>query len=117
MLLLAESFLTAQSSAVYSQYAFAMYGIAVQATGARANIAPAYHPGHSMPLGHDLTAMCAMMDADTRLIYIANPNNPTGTWNTAEQLRTLLERVPHGSSWCWMRPISNTRAGWIARTG
>lgn len=94
LVLLAESFLTAQSSAVYSQYAFAIYGIAVQATGARANIAPAHHASHSMPLGHDLAAMLAAIDADTRLVYIANPNNPTGTWNTPEQVRAFLERAP-----------------------
>jgi histidinol-phosphate aminotransferase len=94
LVLLAESFLTAESSAVYSQYAFAIYGIAVQATGAHANVAPAYTAGHSMPLGHDLAAMLAAIDARTRLVYIANPNNPTGTWNNPEQLRTFLARVP-----------------------
>jgi histidinol-phosphate aminotransferase len=94
LVLLAETFLTVQSSAVYSQYAFAIYGLVVQATGARANVAPAYHVGHSMPLGHDLAAMLAAIDADTRLVYIANPNNPTGTWNNPEQLRAFLERVP-----------------------
>ena len=94
LVLLAESFLTAQSSAVYSQYAFAIYGIAVQATGARANVAPAYTAGHSMPLGHDLAAMHAAIDATTKLVYIANPNNPTGTWNNPEQLRGFLAKVP-----------------------
>jgi histidinol-phosphate aminotransferase len=94
LVLLAESFLTAESSAVYSQYAFAIYGIAVQATGAQANVAPAYTAGHSMPLGHDLAAMHAAIDARTRLVYIANPNNPTGTWNGPEQLRAFLAKVP-----------------------
>jgi histidinol-phosphate aminotransferase len=47
-----------------------------------------------MAYGHDLEAMLAAIDADTRLVYIANPNNPTGTWNTPEQLRAFLERVP-----------------------
>ncbi len=94
LVLLAESFLTPQSSAVYSQYAFAIYGIAVQATGARANVAPAYTAAHSMPLGHDLVAMHAAIDATTKLVYIANPNNPTGTWNNPEQLRPFLARVP-----------------------
>ncbi len=94
LVLLAESFLAAESSAVYSQYAFAIYGIAVQATGARANIAPAHPASHSMAYGHDLAAMLAAIDADTRLVYIANPNNPTGSWNTPAQLRVFLERVP-----------------------
>ncbi|HTQ36761.1 MAG TPA: histidinol-phosphate transaminase [Steroidobacteraceae bacterium] len=93
LVLLAESFLAPGSSAVYSQYAFAIYGIAVQATGARHNVAPACHASHSMSYGHDLGAMRAAIDADTRLVYIANPNNPTGTWNTPAQLRDFLERV------------------------
>jgi histidinol-phosphate aminotransferase len=94
LVLLAEAFLTPASSAVYSQYAFAIYGLVVQATGARHNVAQAYGAAHSMAHGHDLEAMLAAIDADTRLVYIANPNNPTGTWNTPEQLRAFLERVP-----------------------
>ncbi len=94
LVLLAECFLSAQASAVYSQYAFAIYGLVVQATGARHNVAAAYHASHSMPFGHDLAAMLAAIDADTRLVYIANPNNPTGTWNTPEQLRAFLDAVP-----------------------
>jgi histidinol-phosphate aminotransferase len=85
LVLLAEAFLTPASSAVYSQYAFAIYGLVVQATGARHNVASAYHASHSMAYGHDLEAMLAAIDGDTRLAYIANPNNPTGTWNTPEQ--------------------------------
>jgi len=47
-----------------------------------------------MALGHDLDAMRAAIDADTRLLYIANPNNPTGTWNTPRQLEAFLDAVP-----------------------
>jgi histidinol-phosphate aminotransferase len=94
LVLLAEAFLSPQSSAVYSQYAFAIYGLAVQATGARANIAPAFPAGHPMAMGHDLAAMRAAIAADTRLVYIANPNNPTGTWNDGAALRTFLDAVP-----------------------
>jgi histidinol-phosphate aminotransferase len=94
LVLLAEAFLTAQASAVYSQYAFAISGIAVQATGARANVAPAHPATHPMALGHDLAAMRAAIDADTRLVYIANPNNPTGTWNALRDLQDFLDSVP-----------------------
>lgn len=94
LVLLAEAFLTPASSAVYSQYAFAIYALAVQETGARAIVVPAHPPGHEMALGHDLAAMLAAIDASTRLLYIANPNNPTGTWNNAAQLRAFLGRVP-----------------------
>lgn len=94
LVLLAEAFLTPVSSAVFSQHAFAIYSIVVQATGARGNAAPAYAAGHAMAMGHDLDAMLAAIDADTRLVFIANPNNPTGTWNTPEQLRAFLRAVP-----------------------
>jgi histidinol-phosphate aminotransferase len=94
LVLLAESFLDAGASAVYSQYAFAIYPLAVQQTGARAKVVPAYPLGHAMALGHDLDAMCAAVDDTTRLVYIANPNNPTGTWNGPDALRRFLERVP-----------------------
>jgi histidinol-phosphate aminotransferase len=94
LVLLAEAFLGPSSSAVFSQYAFAIYGLVVQATGARSNIAPAFPPGHAMAFGHDLAAMRAALDADTRLVYVANPNNPTGTWNRAAELRSFLDDVP-----------------------
>jgi histidinol-phosphate aminotransferase len=94
LVMLAEAFLTTDTSAVYSQHAFAIYGIVVQATGARAIVTPAYAAGHPMQLGHDLTAMLAAIDASTRLVYIANPNNPTGTWNTTAQVQQFLQAVP-----------------------
>lgn len=94
LVLLAEAFLDATRSAVFSQHAFAIYGIVVQATGARARVAPAHPADHAMAFGHDLDAMLAAVDADTRLVFIANPNNPTGTWNTPSQLRAFLSRLP-----------------------
>ncbi|HWL61440.1 MAG TPA: histidinol-phosphate transaminase [Steroidobacteraceae bacterium] len=94
LVLLAEAFLTPDSSAVFSQYAFAIYGLVVQATGARSNVAPAFPAGHPMALGHDLKAMRAAITADTRLLYIANPNNPTGTWVDTTALREFLDAVP-----------------------
>jgi histidinol-phosphate aminotransferase len=94
LVMLAEAFLTADTSAVYSQHAFAIYGIVVQATGARAKVAGAYPAGHAMQMGHDLAAMLAAIDASTRVVFIANPNNPTGTWNTTAQLQQFLNAVP-----------------------
>lgn len=96
LVLLAETFLDGSRSAVFSQHAFAIYSLVVQATGARGRIAPAYPAGHAMAFGHDLDAMLAGIDSDTRLMFIANPNNPTGTWNTPAQLRAFLARVPPG---------------------
>jgi histidinol-phosphate aminotransferase len=79
LVLLAESTLTPAHNAVYSQYGFAIYPLVISATGATARAAPALPPDSAMPLGHDLDAMAAQIDADTRLVFIANPNNPTGT--------------------------------------
>ena len=90
-----RAFLSAQDSAVFSQYSFAVYPIVVQAVGAQANVAaalPATHP--SMPLGHDPDAMIASLDDNTRIMFIANPNNPTGTWLEVDSLYRLLSAVP-----------------------
>ncbi|GMU68627.1 MAG: putative phenylalanine aminotransferase [Steroidobacteraceae bacterium] len=94
LVLLAEAFLTPGTEAVYSQYCFAVYPLAVQATGARAVVVPALPATHAtMPLGHDLDAMLAAVTPATRLVFIANPNNPTGTWLEAAALERFLARV------------------------
>jgi histidinol-phosphate aminotransferase len=94
LVLLAEAFLTPAHSAVFSQYGFAIYRIVTQATGARCIEVPALGVASSMPLGHDLAAMTAAIDAGTRLVFIANPNNPTGTWAPPADVKRLLERAP-----------------------
>ncbi|MFO1402108.1 MAG: histidinol-phosphate transaminase [Steroidobacteraceae bacterium] len=94
LVLLAESFLTAAHSAVYSQYGFAIYPLVIGATGARCIVTPALPPDAAMPYGHDLEAMARAVREDTRLVFIANPNNPTGTWEGAAALRRCLERMP-----------------------
>lgn len=95
LVLLAEAFLTAHTEAVYSQYCFAVYPLAVQASGARAVVVPALPAGHAtMPLGHDLDAMLAAITPATRLVFIANPNNPTGTWVEAAAIERFLGRAP-----------------------
>lgn len=94
LVLLAEAFLTPGTHAVVSQHAFAVYALAVQATGAAMKVAPAFPADAAMPFGHDLDAMLARVDADTRLVFIANPNNPTGSWCTTQQITRFLERVP-----------------------
>ena len=93
--LVTRAFLTPQNSAVYSQYSFAVYPIVVQAVGARANVARAFdesHPG--MPLGHDPAAMLSSIDDSTRIVFIANPNNPTGTWLTPDVLHQFISDIP-----------------------
>ncbi len=95
LVMLAEAFLDAGSEAVYSQYCFAVYPIAVQATGATARVAAAYADTHAqMPLGHDLDAMRQLVNERTRLVFIANPNNPTGTWLDAAPLKAFIASLP-----------------------
>lgn len=93
--LVARAYLAPGRNAVFSAYAFAVYALATQATGAQAKIVPAYPPEHAtMPYGADLTAMAEAIDADTRVVFLANPNNPTGTWVSAPELRQFLQAVP-----------------------
>jgi histidinol-phosphate aminotransferase len=84
----ARAFLTPSSEAVYSQHAFAIYALEIQYTGAAGVEAPARE------FAHDLTAMLAAVTARTRMIFIANPNNPTGTLAGAAELHGFLRKVP-----------------------
>ncbi|HYM47599.1 MAG TPA: histidinol-phosphate transaminase [Burkholderiaceae bacterium] len=86
--LAAAALLAPDRSCVYAQHSFAVYALATQARGARAVVVPAKN------LGHDLEAMASAIATDTALIYIANPNNPTGTHLPAEALEAFLARVP-----------------------
>ncbi|MBU6420492.1 MAG: histidinol-phosphate transaminase [Gammaproteobacteria bacterium] len=92
---IARAFLEPGKNAVFSRYAFAVYPIVTQAVGAVARVAEACAPEHpTTPYGHDLEQLRAAIDADTRVVFIANPNNPTGTWLAARDLRRFLEQVP-----------------------
>lgn len=86
--LIARTFLSAGSSAVFSQHAFIVYPIVVQAVGARAIITVAKN------WGHDLEAMAAAIEPDTKVVFIANPNNPTGSYLDSESLSAFLAKVP-----------------------
>ena len=86
--LVARSFLTTADSAVYAQHAFMVYPLAVQAIGARHIEVPA------KDYGADLDAMASAVRPDTKIVFLANPNNPTGTFAAWEDVRELLERVP-----------------------
>lgn len=95
LVLLAETFLTPQLEAVYDQHAFVIYALAVQEAGATGRVAasrPAADP--AQPLGHDPQAIAACYGPNTRLVYIANPNNPTGTWLDDGAVRSLLDQLP-----------------------
>jgi len=87
--LAAHALLQPGTSAVYSQYSFAVYALATQETGARAIVVPA-----TAGLGHDLDAMRAAIAPDTRIVFVANPNNPTGTFLPAAAIEAFVAAVP-----------------------
>ncbi|WP_417656995.1 histidinol-phosphate transaminase [Pseudidiomarina aestuarii] len=86
--LLARSFVNDEHEVIYSQHAFVVYPLVTQALGAKGIAVPA------KDYGHDLDAMLAAITPRTRMIFIANPNNPTGTFLTSEQLAAFIAKVP-----------------------
>jgi histidinol-phosphate aminotransferase len=86
--LVARAFLTPEHEAVFSQHAFAVYPIVTQAVGATAVVVPALN------YGHDLDAMLLAVTEKTRLVFIANPNNPTGTLLSQASLERFINALP-----------------------
>jgi histidinol-phosphate aminotransferase len=86
--LAARVFLAAGRSAVMAQHAFAVYPLATMSAGAECIVVPARH------YGHDLAAMRAAIRPDTRVVWIANPNNPTGNFLPYAEVRAFLAAVP-----------------------
>ena len=82
-----RSFLSAQDSAVFSKHAFAVYPLAVQTVGAEGIEVPAVN------WGHDLSAMSDAIKENTKLVFIANPNNPTGTFVARDEVISFLDKV------------------------
>ncbi len=86
--LLGRVFLQSGDEVIYSAHAFVVYMLVTQASGAKGAVTPA------RDWGHDLDAMAGAITAKTRMIFIANPNNPTGTWLSKAALQSFLEKVP-----------------------
>ncbi|TVO59213.1 histidinol-phosphate transaminase [Denitromonas ohlonensis] len=86
--LVARTFLTPGSEAVFSEHAFAVYPLATMAVGGKPVAVPA------KDFGHDLDAMAAAVTDKTGVIFIANPNNPTGTFLPGPQIEAFLEKIP-----------------------
>jgi histidinol-phosphate aminotransferase len=86
--LVGGAFLAPGRSSVYSQHAFAVYPLATQARGARGIVVPARN------YGHDLAAMLKAIEPETRVVFVANPNNPTGTLLTGAELEAFLCAAP-----------------------
>jgi len=86
--LVARAFLTPEFEVVFSQHAFAVYPLVTQAIGAKAVVVPALN------YAHDLDAMLQVVTAKTRLVFIANPNNPTGTLLAQADLERFIGALP-----------------------
>lgn len=86
--LAARTFLAPGTAAVFAQHAFAVYPLVTQAVGAGAIEVAA------RDFGHDLPAMARAITGDVRLVFVANPNNPTGTLVPSQEVRAFLEAVP-----------------------
>ncbi len=86
--MIARAFVSESDSVIYSEHAFAVYPIVTQAIGATAVVTSAKN------WGHDLSAMLSAVTNNTKLIFIANPNNPTGTWLNTETLQNFLGSLP-----------------------
>ncbi len=95
LVLAAEAFLESGREAIFDQHGFVIYPLATRATGATPRIAASLPADHArQPLGHDPAAFVDCLGPRTRLMFIANPNNPTGSWIGSKALRGLLEQVP-----------------------
>ncbi len=86
--LIAKTYLTPNSAAVMSQYAFLTIQLLVRSYGAQMRMVPAKQ------FGHDISQMIAAIDEETRIVFVVNPNNPTGTYTTADEMVQLLKSVP-----------------------
>lgn len=86
--LLARAFVSPENEVIFSEHAFAVYPIVTQAVGAVARITPA------KDWGYDLDAVSKTISDKTRLVLIANPNNPTGTWLQSGELESFIASVP-----------------------
>lgn len=85
--IITRSFADQQSAVMYSQHAFAVYPLVTQAIGAAHQMIPAIN------WGHDLTAMLQGITKQTKVIFVANPNNPTGTYLDSDELHSFVQKV------------------------
>jgi len=92
--IIARAFLGPNREAVFSEHAFVVYSIATQSVSAVSRVAKACSPDSEQPYGHDLAAMRCLVNDKTSVVFIANPNNPTGTWLSDEELEGFINGLP-----------------------
>ena len=88
--LVAHAFLRPGRASVFSAHSFAVYALATQATGGTAVVVPALADS----LGHDLSGFLSRIDANTAVVWVANPNNPTGSFLPGSAIESFLKQVP-----------------------
>lgn len=86
--LIAQCFLQPGDEAIYTTHGFLVYRIAILASGATPVVAPEAN------LRADVDAITACLTDRTRIVFLANPNNPTGTYIPIDEVRRLRERLP-----------------------
>ncbi len=86
--LIARVFLSPNDNTVLSRHTFIVYSLAANALGAQVRVAPAIN------FAHDLSAMAALADKDTKVVFIANPNNPTGHILGITEIKEFLQTIP-----------------------
>jgi histidinol-phosphate aminotransferase len=103
--LLCQTMLAPGLNAVTSERSFIIYGMAVRATGAQLIQAPMRKDKDKdqNKNGFDLAAILHAINDDTRIIFLANPNNPTGTMLEAWEVDQFLAEVPPMWWWSWTK--------------
>ena len=89
----ARCFLDKSKNAVYSKHAFEVYALATQISGATAHRAIPRASDDEMPYGHDLNRFLDVIDERTAVVFIANPNNPTGTWLKDIEIKKFMQSI------------------------
>jgi len=86
--LIVKAYLHQNGTAIISQYAFLTIPLLIQSYGAHMKVVPAHE------WGHDITQMIKAIDKKTRVLFLVNPNNPTGTYTNKKDFELLIESVP-----------------------
>ena len=94
LMLIAQCFAQPGDEVVFSEFGFAVFPIATAAVGATPVRVPALALDHEMSRGHDLDAIAAAVTPRTKIVFVANPNNPTGTWVPRDALAAFVAKIP-----------------------